>query len=81
MKSSKLANFAKSSLRASVSRDLKPTILDRWITRSGETTAIVFEQSKPLEQLTLKLLGKHNLSNALVVVAIGRLLEPDSSFF
>ncbi|HEY9645332.1 MAG TPA: UDP-N-acetylmuramate--L-alanine ligase [Chroococcidiopsis sp.] len=70
-----------------VSRDLKPTIsysldpamgadysVENPVYKAGETTATVLERGKPLGQLTLKLLGKHNLSNALAVVAIGRLL-------
>ncbi|MBE9181305.1 UDP-N-acetylmuramate--L-alanine ligase [Oculatella sp. LEGE 06141] len=38
------------------------------------TTATVIEHGKPLGQLQLKLLGQHNLSNALAAIAVGRLL-------
>jgi UDP-N-acetylmuramate--alanine ligase len=41
------------------------------------TTARVWEQGAILGQLTLKLLGRHNLSNALAAIAIGRLLKLD----
>lgn len=36
------------------------------------TTARVWERGKVLGQLNLKLLGRHNLSNALAAVAVGR---------
>jgi UDP-N-acetylmuramate--alanine ligase len=41
---------------------------------SDGTTARIWERGKILGLLHLKLLGKHNLSNALAVVAVGRLL-------
>jgi UDP-N-acetylmuramate--alanine ligase len=41
---------------------------------STQTTATIYEQGLPLGQLELKLLGQHNLSNALAAVAVGRLL-------
>jgi UDP-N-acetylmuramate--alanine ligase len=41
---------------------------------STQTTATIYEQGLPLGQLKLKLLGRHNLSNALAAVAVGRLL-------
>ncbi|MDX2212064.1 MAG: UDP-N-acetylmuramate--L-alanine ligase [Oculatellaceae cyanobacterium bins.114] len=39
------------------------------------TTAQVWERGKPLGRLHLKLLGQHNLSNALAAIAVGRLLN------
>lgn len=39
-----------------------------------QTIARVWERGKILGQLQLKLLGQHNLSNALAAVAVGRLL-------
>ena len=41
------------------------------------TTAQVWERGEPLGELRLQLLGEHNLSNALAVVAIGRKLGLD----
>lgn len=41
------------------------------------TTARVWERGTILGQLSLKLLGRHNLSNALAAVALGRLLKLD----
>jgi UDP-N-acetylmuramate--alanine ligase len=38
------------------------------------TTAEILERGVPLGQLQLKLLGSHNLSNALAAIAVGRLL-------
>jgi len=43
------------------------------------TTARIWERGKILGTLNLPLLGKHNLSNALAAVAIGRLLGLDFS--
>ncbi|MEB3828021.1 UDP-N-acetylmuramate--L-alanine ligase [Phormidium sp. CCY1219] len=42
--------------------------------RPDSTTARVWEGEEILGQLSLPLLGQHNLSNALAVVAVGRLL-------
>lgn len=41
------------------------------------TEARVWERGKILGKLKLKLLGKHNLSNALAAVAVGRMLNLD----
>ena len=41
------------------------------------TTATVWEQGQALGTLKLQLLGKHNLSNAIASVAVGRLLKLD----
>jgi UDP-N-acetylmuramate--alanine ligase len=43
--------------------------------RADGTTARVWEGGVILGQLNLKLLGRHNLSNALAAVAVGRLLK------
>lgn len=45
--------------------------------RSEETVARVWERGVILGRLTIKLLGQHNLSNALAAVAVGRLLKLD----
>ncbi len=49
--------------------------VDHVVYQSDGTTADIWERGKKLGQLKLKLLGKHNLNNALAVVAVGRLLE------
>ena len=41
------------------------------------TTATVWEKNKQLGQLNLQQLGRHNLSNAIAAVAVGRLLNLD----
>lgn len=43
--------------------------------RADGTTARVWERGKVLGYLNLKLLGKHNLSNALAAIAVGRYLN------
>jgi UDP-N-acetylmuramate--alanine ligase len=45
--------------------------------RSDETVARVWERGVILGRLSIKLLGQHNLSNALAAVAVGRLLKLD----
>lgn len=45
--------------------------------RGDGTTARVWERGAILGRLNLKLLGQHNLSNALAAVAVGRLLGLD----
>lgn len=45
--------------------------------RADGTTARVWERGQILGQLSISLLGAHNLSNALAVVAVGRLLGLD----
>lgn len=44
------------------------------ISHRGGSTARVWERGVILGQLNVKLLGRHNLSNALAAVAVGRLL-------
>jgi UDP-N-acetylmuramate--alanine ligase len=41
---------------------------------SAVTSAIIYERGQRLGQLSLTLLGRHNLSNALAAIAVGRLL-------
>ncbi|KJH70585.1 UDP-N-acetylmuramate--L-alanine ligase [Aliterella atlantica] len=45
--------------------------------RADGTTATVWERGKALGKLNLRLLGEHNLSNAIASVAVGRLLNLD----
>jgi UDP-N-acetylmuramate--alanine ligase len=47
---------------------------DSIIYGSTHTTATIYEHGQPLGSLKLGLLGRHNLSNALAAVAVGRLL-------
>ncbi|MGH7999216.1 MAG: UDP-N-acetylmuramate--L-alanine ligase [Brasilonema sp.] len=42
--------------------------------RADGTTAVVWEKGKTLGVLNLRLLSKHNLSNSLAAVAVGRIL-------
>jgi UDP-N-acetylmuramate--alanine ligase len=48
--------------------------VDQVVYSPNGCTARVWERGQMLGQMSLKLLGQHNLSNALAVVAIGRLL-------
>ena len=48
--------------------------VDQVVYSANGCTARVWERGQVLGQMSLKLLGQHNLSNALAVVAIGRLL-------
>jgi len=71
---------------ATVRRDLQPDVsyslsdiqadytIDQVMYRADGTTAQVWERGQPLGQLSLKLLGRHNLANALAAVAVGRLV-------
>jgi UDP-N-acetylmuramate--alanine ligase len=45
--------------------------------RADGTTARIWERGVILGKLDLKLLGQHNLSNALAAIAVGRLLKLD----
>ncbi|GAB4276384.1 MAG: UDP-N-acetylmuramate--L-alanine ligase [Oscillatoriaceae cyanobacterium] len=69
-------------LQPSVSYSLRPEAgadytVDCVAYRADGTTARVWERGAILGQLSLSLLGEHNLSNALAVVAVGRLLGLD----
>ncbi|MFE4107675.1 UDP-N-acetylmuramate--L-alanine ligase [Almyronema epifaneia] len=44
---------------------------------AGGTVATVWEKGRRLGQITLPLLGRHNLSNALAAIAVGRLVGLD----
>lgn len=69
-------------LQPTVSYSLKPeagadySVTDVTYGLNG-TAATVWERSKALGTLEMKLLGQHNLSNALAAVAVGRLLGLD----
>ncbi|OLP20161.1 UDP-N-acetylmuramate--L-alanine ligase [Leptolyngbya sp. 'hensonii'] len=52
-------------------------IADKVVYGPAGTTARIWERHEVLGQLTLPLLGKHNLSNALAAIAVGRLLDLD----
>jgi UDP-N-acetylmuramate--alanine ligase len=52
-------------------------VADQVVYQPEETSARILERGKPLGQLSLKLLGRHNLSNALAAIAVGRLLGLD----
>jgi UDP-N-acetylmuramate--alanine ligase len=66
-------------LKPSISYSLYPdTSADYTVTnvdyRADGTTALVWERGKALGVLNLRLLSRHNLSNALAAVAVGRIL-------
>lgn len=68
------------ALKPTISYSLDTTLgadytVDRVVYHANGTTAEVWERGVRLGQLQFKLLGKHNLSNALAAVAIGRLLK------
>ncbi|GAB4365426.1 MAG: UDP-N-acetylmuramate--L-alanine ligase [Elainellaceae cyanobacterium] len=67
------------ALRPTISYSLQPGLnadytVDQVTYRADGTTAQVWERGCLLGELKLKLLGKHNLSNALAAVAVGRCL-------
>ncbi|WP_017655911.1 UDP-N-acetylmuramate--L-alanine ligase [Fortiea contorta] len=59
------------SLNPETNADYTVTSIDY---RADGTTALVWEKNKVLGVLNLRLLGRHNLSNALAAVAVGRVL-------
>lgn len=59
-----------------VNRDADYTVTDIHYHGNG-TTATVWERGKALGEIKLKLLGSHNLSNALAVIAVARYLGLD----
>ncbi|WP_341525169.1 UDP-N-acetylmuramate--L-alanine ligase [Nostoc sp. UHCC 0302] len=59
------------SLHSETDADYTVTNIDF---RADGTTALVWERGKALGVLKLRLLGRHNLSNALAAVAVGRAL-------
>ncbi len=71
----------KSRLKPQISYSLQPTGADYTVSdieyRADGTTATVWERGQALGVLNLRLLGKHNLSNAIASVAVGRLLKLD----
>lgn len=67
----------RSQIQPTISYSLHPdTNADYYVTdidyRADGTRALVWEQGKPLGVLNLQLLSRHNLSNALAAVAVGR---------
>lgn len=72
------------SLKPTISYSLQPELQADYtvdqVNYHGEgTTAQVWERGALLGTLNLKLLGRHNLSNALAAVAVGRLLNLEFS--
>lgn len=72
----------KDSLQPTISYSLNPDSgADYTVTdveyRADGTIATVWEQKQQLGQLKLPLLGRHNLSNAIAAIAVGRLLNLD----
>jgi UDP-N-acetylmuramate--alanine ligase len=59
------------SLHSDTEADYTVTNIDY---RADGTTALVWEKGKALGVLNLRLLSRHNLSNALAAVAVGRIL-------
>jgi UDP-N-acetylmuramate--alanine ligase len=69
-------------LQLQVSYSLQPELgadytADQIVYQATGTTARIWERGQVLGNLTLKLLGQHNLSNALAAIAVGRLLNLD----
>lgn len=68
-------------LKPQISYSLQRTGADYTVSdieyRADGTTATVWEQGQAIGTLNLRLLGKHNLSNAIASVAVGRLLKLD----
>jgi UDP-N-acetylmuramate--alanine ligase len=66
-------------LHSTITYSLNPNsgadyLADEIVYGAAGTTARIWEQGEILGQLQLQLLGKHNLSNALAAVAVGRYL-------
>lgn len=74
-----LGNAASDRLKSTITYSLHPeTNADYTVTNidyhANGTAALVWEKGKALGVLNLRLLGRHNLSNALASVAVGRAL-------
>lgn len=71
----------KNRLKPQITYSLQPKGADYTVSdieyRADGTTATVWEKGEVLGTLNLRLLGKHNLSNAIASVAVGRLLKLD----
>lgn len=69
----------RTSLNPTISYSLSNTLgadysVDQVVYQADGTIAQVWERGVPLGELKLKILGTHNLSNALAAIAVGRLL-------
>lgn len=74
--------IVRQALQPQISYSLAPEsgadyMADQIVYQATGTTARIWERGQVLGNLTLKLLGKHNLSNALAAIATGRLLNLD----
>lgn len=71
----------KNRLKPQIGYSLQPQGADYTVSdieyRADGTSATVWEKGQVLGKLNLRLLGKHNLSNAIASVAVGRLLKLD----
>ncbi|NEQ27077.1 MAG: UDP-N-acetylmuramate--L-alanine ligase, partial [Microcoleus sp. SIO2G3] len=71
-------NTVRHDLQPQISYSLHDKQADYWVDRvvyhSNNTVAQVYERGTLLGSLSLKLLGRHNLSNALAAIAVGRQL-------
>lgn len=70
-------NIIRQTIRPSISYSLDPSLgadytADPVDYRGDGISAQIWERGKPLGTLTLGLLGRHNLSNALAAIAVGR---------
>ncbi len=73
---------ARDRLRPAITYSLDPAskadyVADEIHYTGTGTTAQIWERGQQLGTLQLRLLGRHNLSNALAAVAVGRLLQLD----
>jgi UDP-N-acetylmuramate--alanine ligase len=75
-------HVVRGSLQPTITYSLNPASgADYWVTdisyHADGTLATVWEQGKPVGQISLRVLGEHNLSNALAAVAVGRYVGLD----
>jgi len=76
--------IVKDSLKPNISYSLQPDsgadyTADQVLYGADNTKARIWERGVLLGEMELKLLGKHNLSNALAAIAVGRLLGVEFS--
>ncbi|CAN1210934.1 UDP-N-acetylmuramate--L-alanine ligase [Tumidithrix helvetica PCC 7403] len=66
----------RSHIRSDITYSLSDPKADYTVTEveylAGNTKAVVLEKGKPLGQISLQILGQHNLSNALAAIAVAR---------